>query len=158
MTKEIPLTQGKTAIVDDDMYEYLNQWKWCAHKHRSTFYAVRGVKLRPFQKIIKMHRLILNDPIGLLIDHQDGNGLNNTRENLRICTNVENLRNRGRQTNNKSGFKGVSWNKNKQKYHARIKAQGKYVHIGYYDNPIDAAKAYDEAAMKYFWEFARTNF
>src|ERR1043165_2122866 len=93
MTREIPLTQGYVALVDDCDYEWLSQWKWCAHvaKGGRTAYAFRA-------KGIAMHRVIMNAPEGMDVDHRDHNGLNNTRANLRICTHAENQRNMNHRT------------------------------------------------------------
>ena len=85
--KYIPLTQGKFAIVDDDMYEYLNQWKWCLRKKSErSFYAGRNDWENKKNHIVTMQQLIMNPPKGMVIDHINGNGLDNRRCNLRICT------------------------------------------------------------------------
>lgn len=156
--KEIELTQGKVAIVDDRDFELLSAYKWTAHdKNRKTFYAVRLVY--PNGKYgaavsIKMHRLILgvNDP-DVWVDHIDGNGLNNTRENLRVCTRAENQQNRGANRNNKSGFKGVIACKRSGKWIAKIMANRKSTHIGRFDTPEEAHAAYVRAAESLHWGF-----
>lgn len=150
MTKQIELTQGQVAIVDDEDFEFLNQWKWFAQKDKNTFYAVRG-----FGKRIRMHRVIMNTPNDMQVDHIDGNGLNNTRANLRNCTVAENTRNRKKPSTNTSGYMGVF--PSAKKWRAEI-THGKKIHLGYFDNPVDAAHAYDQAAKEYFGEFAKTNF
>lgn len=155
MSKQIPLSQGLFATVDDDMYEYLSQWKWYAIKARTTFYAVRNIGHSPFQKRVWMHRVIMNTPNEMDTDHWDGNGLNNQRDNLRVCTNTQNQANKNKQTNNTSGHKGVFWNLGK--WHAKIGVNGQVVHLGTFSNIEDASRAYDEAAQKYFGEFARIN-
>lgn len=159
MTKQIELTKGKVALVDDDIYEYLNQWEWHALFNNQKWYAQRMVGKRPFRKHVYMHRIIMNitNP-KILVDHVDNDGLNNQRLNLRICSDNQNKYNRNKQGNNISGYKGVFWDSQKQKYHATIKANGVLIHLGFFDNPIDGAYAYDEAAKKYHGEFARTNF
>lgn len=159
MTKQISLTQGLFATVDDTDFEFLNQWKWCAHtKDGKKFYAVRSGLRLPFQKTIYMHRVIMNTPDDMDVDHRDGNGLNNTRGNLRNCTNTQNQRNREKLSNNTSGYKGVTWNKEREKWVAQIKVNGKLIRLGRFSKIEDAAHAYDQAAKKYFGEFARTNF
>ena len=154
--KEIKLTLGKVAVVDDDLFDYLNKWKWTAKKHRNTFYARRNIKLEGGkQKDIKMHRLIMGvtDP-SKIIDHRDNNGLNNQRSNLRLCTLSQNQHNR--QSNiGASKFKGV-W-KSKNRWRAEIVSDGTKKRLGSYIKEEEAAKAYNEAALKYHGEFARLN-
>lgn len=156
--KQIPLTQGKFALVDDDMYDYLNQWSWFANRLGNTFYATRNEGKRPFRRKVFMHRVIMDTPKGMDTDHIDGNGLRNLRENLRNCTHAENARNRKKPKGSFSGFKGVSWHKDAQKYHARIIVDGKAKHLGVFGDPEEAARAYDKAAKEYFGEFANLNF
>lgn len=156
--RQISLTQGKFALVDDEDYEYLNQWKWYAKPHRDTYYAERNI--RPVkggnQIQIRMHRQIVNAPDSVLVDHKDRNGLNNQRHNLRQCSNSQNRRNSKLQINNTSGYKGVC--KDGNWYRARIVIDGKRVSLGYFPDPIDAAKAYDSAAKVHYGEFALLNF
>lgn len=157
--KEIPLTQGKVALVDDDMYDYLMQWKWHAHCYgNNIWYARRNEGLIPFRKTVDMHQVIITSPPGYKIDHRNRDGLDNRRENLRVCTNSENQANRGVPANNKTGYKGVHWSKRERKYRAQIRVNSKHYDLGTFDNPIDAAKAYDAAAKEHFGEFAWTNF
>ena len=154
MAKEIKLTQGKVAIVDDADFEYLNQFKWYANNN----YAVRcfTVSKNKVNRIL-MHREIMKISKGLIIDHIDRNGLNNQKNNLRICTNSQNLMNRCKNINNTSGFKGVVYNKLDKKYRAKIYFNSKCISLGCYIDPKDAAKAYNEAALKYHGEFANLN-
>jgi hypothetical protein len=156
--KEIKLTQGKVAIVDDDLFEYLDQWKWCACKISNRFYAIRSYRLNSKKIFIYMHRLITNNNDSKMhTDHKNNNPLDNRIENLRICTNSQNQMNTKVQINNTSGFKGVTWNKIVKKWVAQIKLNNKLINLGYYINPIDAARAYNEAALKYHGEFAHLN-
>jgi hypothetical protein len=152
--KEIPLTQGKVAIVDDEDYEYLNQWKWCV---TDTGYAIRQAS-RPSKKGIRMHRVIMQTPDGMDTDHINGNKLDNRRCNLRICTRSQNLQNSLAHSNNTSGRKGVSWSTLHQKWVAQIKTNTGYHYLGLFSDIADAVKTYDVAARKYFMEFARPNF
>jgi hypothetical protein len=154
--KEIQLTQGRVALVDDADYEYLSQWKWKAYKDRYTWYARRGIRVGFVIKTIHMHRLITNAPDGLFVDHINGDGLDNRRGNLRVCTKSENGFNRGKNSNNTTGYKGVTTNKGK--YRAQIRIDGKMCGLGRYTDPVEAAKAYDRAAKKHYGEFAKLNF
>ncbi len=154
MTKQIPLTQDKFTVVDDDVYQWASKHKWCAHRDRGVFYAIRKER----GNIVRLHREIMKASDGVHVDHISGDGLDNRRGNLRLCTHAENQRNRGSQSNNTSGFKGVSWNKSSGKWMAKIKVDGKAVHLGYFASKEDAARAYDTAATKYHGEFAKTNF
>lgn len=105
----------------------------------------------------KLHRLIMNAPKGMSIDHINGDKSDNRKSNLRICTNSENLRNRGSQSNNTSGYKGVSWSKELKKWRTQICINKKHIHVGLFKDKIEAAKAYNEAAIKYHGEFAKLN-
>ncbi len=159
MTKQIPLTQGKVALVDDDMYEFLNQWRWFAAFDGCNWYAERNEKIVDKKTIVLMHRIVINalasDP---MVDHQNGNGLDNRRQNLRFCVNSENGGNRRKSKNNTSGYKGVCWNKRQKKYVGYIMKQHQNFFLGYFDTPEEAAQAYDARARELFGEFARTNF
>jgi len=156
--KRIPLTQNKFAIVDDDMFEYLNQWKWYARKGGNTFYAVRNVGKYLNQKKIHMHRQIMNAQEGQEIDHINHNALDNRRTNLRTCTRAQNQHNRKINRNSTSKFKGVYWNKVRRKWQARVSLNGKRPYLGSFNNELDAAKAYDKKAKELFGEFANLNF
>jgi hypothetical protein len=161
MAKEIILTQGKVAIVDDEDYEYLNQWKWCLRgTGLGKFYAIRGFSKSKKSNIkgsISMHRQLMQPKIGFVIDHLDGNTLNNQKNNLRICTQSQNLNNQKKSISNTSGYKGVSYDKKYKKFIAKIGFNRKNIHIGYFIDVKDAARAYNEAAIKYHGEFANLN-
>lgn len=155
--KEIPLTQGKVAIVDDEDYEKLNQFKWYAWKGRNMFYAARNSpSVNGKQKTIKMHKMLLPSDGEMKIDHRNGDGLDNQKENLRICTNQQNCFNRRQpHKNNKLGIKGVCFDKTHRKFRADIMTTGKYILLGYFNVLGDADSAYRIAEEKYFGEFAR---
>lgn len=156
--KSITLTQGKTALVDDGDYSQINQRKWKAKKGRNgNWYAERQ---NGHGKFITMHRLIMNAPLGVIVDHINGNGLDNRRENLRLCTNAQNLMNRGAQRNNTTGYKGVTWDRREKvkKYCAQIKFHKKTLRLGYFKTPEEAARVYDAKARELFGEFAVLNF
>jgi len=166
MSIEIPLSQGKFATVDEADHEWLSQWRWSAMYSCGIWYAVRtqylpgSTKTHPKRKTILMHRQILG--LGHAdkhqADHINHDGLDNRRENLRTCSNAENHFNlRKSKTHIGSHFKGVGWKSDRCKWRSRIKIGGKDIHLGYFSSEIDAAQAYDEAALKYFGEFACTN-
>ena len=150
------------AIVDDADFDFLNQWKWHVSIEGKCAYASRNAtvqeKINGSPSTIKMHRIILGSPTGCIIDHKDGNGLNNQKSNLRICSHAQNLMNTPTARNNTSGFKGVSFRKDVSKYEAYLHTKKQKIRLGLYLCPIEAAKAYDDAANKYFGEYARTNF
>jgi hypothetical protein len=155
--KEIPLTQGKVALVDDEDFEDLNAFKWHAHWNGRHFYAMRRAP-RPNNKLIRMHRQIMNTPDGFDTDHCDGNGLNNRKINLRICTRNQNNCNTRKHKNNTTGFKGIILNKRVGNFQAKIGVNGKQVSLGYFQDPYKAALVYDAAAIRIYGEFARPNF
>lgn len=154
--KKIALTKNKFAIVDDSDYDFLNKWKWHINSTRGKYYAVRNIKLKNGKRsLVKMHRLIMDTSIGMEVDHIDGDGLNNQRKNLRNCTKFENAKNRLIGKNNKSGFKGVSWNKQKKKWHAYISCNKKLMSLGFFSTKEDAYKSYCDACTKYHREFSK---
>lgn len=161
--KRIPLTQGKEALVDDCDYEFLVVCNWCVSDNGDgNLYAqCTTSRTNPGgRKHLKMHRVVsklMGYPSELNIDHKNGDGLDNRRENLRVATTSQNAANRGPQTNSKSGLKGVSWNTPKRKWHARIQVNKKLIHLGYFTDNIEAAKAYNKAAEEHFREFAWLN-
>jgi hypothetical protein len=157
MAKEIILTQGKVAIVDDEDFEYLNQWKWHIHKqNRSNYYARTVIYINKKRIPVVMHRLLVKCD-GYIIDHITGDGLDNRKCNIRVCTRSENPINRRVNINNLSGYKGVSWFKPEQKWRAQIQYRKIVYYLGCFEKRIDAAKAYNAAALKYHGEFAKLN-
>jgi len=159
--KEIPLTRGKSAIVDDKDYDYLMQWKWHAYWNPSSksFYANRMSSRNPGPRgIIRMHRVIMNCPDGMYIDHINKNTLDNRKENLRICTKSQNAANSKLRVDNSSGYKGVGYNKKNRSYSARVRFNGIYHRVHGCKSEIEAALAYDQMASELFGDFARINF
>lgn len=159
--KEIPLTKGRygafVALVDDADYEWLNQHKWYAGKRRQSWYAYRGTEENGHK--IAMHQMILRTPKGMKTDHRNGDGLDNRRENIRICTNTENVRNQRTQQRQKSSvFKGVHWCATYKRWVSKIKVNHRRIYLGRFHNEVEAALAYDVGALKYHKEFAKFNF
>lgn len=159
LVKEILLTQGQIALVDDEDYERLNQYKWCARKSGNTYYALRNIGGRLNRGRQHMHRVVMNAPKGLEVNHWDHDGLNNQKYNLIIATHKQNGAYQQKQIRpTSSQYKGVYWNKDKKKWHSRIELNKISKHLGYFDDEIEAAKAYDKAASIHFGEFAKLNF
>lgn len=157
---KVPLTQGQVAIISSEDYELIGRYKWCANKRKTRWYAVGYVKGtgRKNCKVIYMHRLITNAPKGVDVDHIDGNGLNNTRENLRFASRTQNMQNERNIRKGTSRYKGVWFSKQKSKWIAEIKVNKRKIHLGTFADEEEAAKTYDAAAIQYFGEFAHTNF
>lgn len=153
--KEIPLTKGKVALVDDEDYERISRWKW---HYTPNGYAAHTI-WSPEKKVNRgMHREVMQTPPGLETDHINGNKLDNRRENLRICTSSQNKANSGLSKMNTSGYKGVRWRESRQKWEVDIRKDGRKVFLGRFDDIIEAAKAYDLAAKAHYGEFAKLNF
>ena len=143
--KEIPLTQGKFALVDDDMFAHLNQWKWYANKNHNSFYARRSVRKDGKVIAIQMHQQIIGKKQGFVTDHCDGDGLNNQCCNLRHVTNRQNLQNRIHPEQKSSKYPGVSWHNRGQKWCTSIELNGKRKHLGLYADEHEAFVAYQQA-------------
>lgn len=158
MSKVIWLTQGQFALVDDVDYESLRGYNWHAERRKNKFYA-RGRKAVNGNKImVYMHSVILNSQTGMVVDHKDGNGLNNQRDNLRSCTQQENIRNQKPRDGYTSAFKGVFFHKVAKKWTAQIRDDYKRIHLGLFVTEIEAARAYDEAAKRLHKQYANLNF
>lgn len=156
MVKIIYLTQNKHTIVDDEDFTELNNYKWSADRGRNTYYAVRVEK----NKKIYMHRIIMQSfftPERNYTDHRNKKGLDNRKCNLRVCNNAENMSNCWKK-HNTSGLRGVTWNKEKKKWTAQIIHNYKHIHLGHFEDKIQAGKAYDKKAYEFFGNFAMLNF
>ena len=156
--KQIPLSRGLFALVDDSDYEELAKHKWHTTRQVNCFYARRNVYTKRKPKGILMHRAIMGDITGVSYDHIDGNGLNNQRNNLRVASYVQNSQNRAKKVNCISKYKGVTWHVPNQKWVARVGGDKKRYCVGYFYDEVEAAKAYDKKARELFGEFARLNF
>lgn len=156
--KRIELSQGHFAIVDDEDYEHLIQHNWYSRKTKNTIYAVANMN----KTTVQMHRFIMKPERNFMVDHKNRNGLDNRRENLRICTRSKNLMNSkkpgGKLT---SKYKGVCYQKQSpghlKCWKAEIRLNGKSIFLGYFYSEIEAAKAYNIAAVKYFGDFSNIN-
>ncbi len=147
MAKVINLTQNQVTIVDDEDFQYFEQFKW----HYTTYGYAKNNKLG------LLHRIILDVNFNQDVDHKNGNKLDNRKCNLRICNKSQNGMNRNITKKSTSGYKGVYWKKDRNKWRAQIQVNKKSIFIGYFENKEDAAKAYNEAAVKYHKEFAKLN-
>lgn len=157
MTKTILLTRNHSAIVDASDYEWLNRWKWYAHVNARTgrISAQRAETIPPlermngrYQRTVHMHRLIMQCPENMEVDHINGNALDNRRENLRLASSSQNKRNR--RSFNKHGLKGIA-----KAPDGRWRA---VISLGTFDTKEEAARAYDKAARLIFGQYARANY
>lgn len=154
----ISLTKGRISIVDLDEYDWIKEFRWKCRIVGNRAYAYRRFKKNGKQYTEQMHRLILNAPRGVEVDHINGNGLDNRRSNLRLATTAQNQHNQTfLRSDNTNGFKGVFHDKRHNVYGAQIQVGKKHITKTGYDTPEDAANAYDDLASLYFGEFAYTN-
>lgn len=151
--KQVPLTQGKVCLVDDEDFDYLSQWKWHYNNHG---YAVRNQVINGKHEIFYLHREIMEPRPWELVDHINGDGLDCRKENLRLCTNQQNLWGQKKRIGSRSKYKGVS--KDKKGWRASIQVNGKQVYIRPFPTEHFAAMAYDLWAKDLYGEYARTNF
>jgi hypothetical protein len=156
--RHIPLTKGKFAVVDPDDFETLSKCKWHVTKNGNTFYAKRNAPTRKNTTPIYMHRCIIKVPPGYVVDHINHNGLDNRKANLRPATRAQNNRHSKKRRNTRSKYKGVSFYSREKCFVAKITTDGNTVTLGYFKDEVEAAKAYDRAAIKYHKEFAYLNF
>ena len=160
----IPLTQGKSAWLDDEDFERINTHKWGAQKTKEgDYYAIRTICHKDGRhERMYMHREIMGAGADQEVDHRNGNKLDNRKANLRIATAGQNQWNKGKNSNNSTGYKGVFYdpspNHNGRPFYARLKRNNKRMRLGYFSTPEEAAKAYDKAALQNDGEFVYLNF
>ena len=163
-----------TVLYDAEDHDKVSAYRWRVQKDSSTkhkfyvkthiphpdggWYCSPNGHKRRRRTILQIHRLIMDAPKGMDVDHINGNPLDNRKSNLRICSRAENLRNRGANKNNTSGYKGVSWHKRNKKWACQIKHNYKKIHVGNYATPEEAARAYDKKAKELHGEYAYLNF
>ncbi|MBP8972305.1 MAG: HNH endonuclease [Anaerolineae bacterium] len=156
MSQSITLKGGAISLVDDADHPHLSQYTWFMSQDG---YAVGLVPNGDGKfKLQYMHRVILQPAPSELVDHINGDPLDNRRQNLRLATSHQNHQNRRVKGNSHTGLKGVGWHKERGQYYARIQLQGIRVHLGFFKTAEDAALAYDEAARTLFGEFAHLNY
>jgi len=142
----------KYIVVDMKDFNEVSKHNWILHGRDNCLIgaSINGIR-------ISIGEFIIGHKEGFVVDHVDGSIFNNQRRNLRHATNQQNLMNRSFQINNETGYKGVSWNEHARKYSAKIQINKQSIHLGYFSDPKEAAKVYNEAALKYFGEFAWLN-
>ena len=155
----VPLTKGYEAVIDAADASDMSKWNWHARTDGDRVYAARNVPTDPHGKrgVMQMHRQIACPPLGMEIDHIDGDGLNNRRDNLRVATKSQNQCNRRPLPTSTTGLKGVSPYKRCGTWHARISAGGKRICLGYYKTPVEAHAAYVAASKRLHGPFGRTS-
>lgn len=152
--KEISITKNKVALVDDADFPSVSCHRWHQKKSKNITYAralFNGHR-------VSMHRFILIVPKNLVVDHINGNGLDNRRSNLRICTQSQNMMNQKRHHDSKSSYKGIWFSRDTKKWGVRIKAYGKRHYAGLFGTAVEAAKVYDFLASQFFGSYANLNF
>ena len=152
----ITLVRGEKSLVDDEDFERLSQHRWYAIQGRTTVYA-QGAIRQPDGRIksVGMHRFIMGEPVGMEVDHIDGDGLNNQQSNLRVASTAENQRNRtGINRNNRSGVRGVFWVKREGRWRAQICVDGKNIGLGDFAEFGEAVIARRQGELDHFGEFA----
>ena len=152
----VTLTRGYEAVIDSADVPLVDGFNWCALVHKNAVYARRadcsGIK----QRAVYLHRVILGEPDGMDVDHRDGDGLNNRRNNLREATRSQNMCNQRISSRNTHGLKGVHWHKAAGKWQAHIKLNGRNRHLGLFTTPEAAYAAYCDASTRLHGDFGRT--
>lgn len=147
---KITLKCGKEVLVDKEEYEFLSRFTWFNNGKGYALASING-------EVVRMHRLITNCGTNFEVDHINGNTLDNRKSNLRVCSHKENSRNVKIPSHNTTGYKGVSFNKKRNKYRAYIKYEQKQIHLGYFLDKKEAALAYNKKAVELFGDFFKLN-
>lgn len=155
-TREIQLTQGKVAVIDEADFKRVSAFKWSADRMGKTWYAVRTVKRLGKKSRIYLHRFVMNATRGLVVDHVNRNGLDNRKRNLRLCTKKQNFWNQGAHKDGRSGVRGVSWRPDTGLWTARLFVNGKQLNLGCYKRLKDAVAVRRLAEKKHYGVFAPT--
>ena len=150
--REIPLTKGQVALVDDEDYEDVSRFHW----HFSNGYAMGRIAGKGRQKVA-LHKHLMQPPLGMEVDHENLNRLDCQRGNMRLCTRSQNVANTIKRRGGTSRYKGVYWATRERAWLAAITVSYRVVHLGHFDNEADAALAYNRAAAAHFGPFARLN-
>ncbi len=162
---ELKTKNGYTFYIDDEDVAIVSKYKWYGYTPK-RYRKDGGVSYyKPFiqandranSSTIRLHRLVMNAPKGTEIDHIDGDRCNNRKRNLRCCTGLQNKRNRSKNTNNTSGFKGVTWHKKAGKWEAQLQRGARHSYLGLFERREEAARAYNKAALEWHGEFAKLN-
>lgn len=153
--KKIELDKGQFTLVDDEDFDELNKHRWFAHYHKNMdgYYVKRRCK----KVILRMHRVIMNAPKKMQVDHKNHDTLDNRKQNLRLCSCSQNCMNTIKHKKFTSKHKGVYWLKDVKKWRVTIVIKRKRIHLGYFDNEEDGARAYNKKAKELFGEFALLN-
>lgn len=154
--KQIPFTQNEVALVDDEDYARCAQYSWYVNRSHGVSYAARREGPAKARKTVMMHRFIQGAEPGQMVDHADGDGLNNTRANLRFADAAQSAANRGRRRDSSSPYRGVTFSNGR--WWAMLMVRGRRRYLGIFADAESAARAYDAAAVEAWGEFARLNF
>jgi hypothetical protein len=156
-TCAVRLRSGVSFLIDEADLPRLSGWWWSAINHGKGRFTVRGERIvGGVRTRVALHRFLLQAPEGVLVDHVNGDPLDNRRANLRLCNWTENARNRGPRKSSSTRLKGVS--KFARGFRSTIVVEGRRIYLGAFSDPVEAAKAYDRAARRLYGEFARPNF
>lgn len=156
MVKQIKLTKGKIAVVDDVDFERFNKYKWRVSQNGKCYYAVRYAMIDDKEKGVRMHREIMNPPKDMQVDHINGDGLDNRRCNLRLASRSQNLSNM-RMRNHSSEYKGVHWYERDKMWQVQIMKERKRFYLGRFVDEKEAGLVYNRKAKELFGEYAKLN-